>query len=242
MNAVKIAMWSGPRNISTALMRSFENRSDTFITDEPFYAHYLQQTCTDHPMREEVLKSGNPKWDEVAEYLTGDIPNGKSVWYQKHMAQHNLPGADLTWTEKLANCFLIRDPGEVILSYSKKYEITSIYQLGYPQQVLLFNHLKNKNGANVIVLDSKDILLNPKNILQKLCNEMNIPFSDKMLAWPRGRRESDGIWGQHWYGNVEKSTGFQPYQKKEEELPAKYGNIYEQCLKNYQKLFQFRIT
>ena len=241
MKPIRIAMWSGPRNISTALMRSFENRSDTFITDEPFYAHYLRQTGVEHPMREEVMKSGNPDWNKVTEYLTGAIPNGKSVWYQKHMAQHNLPDTDLGWTEKLTNCFLIRDPMEVILSYSKKYEITSIYQLGYPQQVLLFNHLKNKNEANVIVLDSKDILQNPKNLLQLLCKELDIPFSDKMFCWPPGKRDSDGVWGQHWYGNVEKSTGFQPYQKKEEELPAKYGDIYEQCLKNYQQLFQYRI-
>ena len=130
---------------------------------------------------------------------------------------------------------------EVILSYSKKYEVTSIYQLGYPQQVLLFNHLKNKNEANVIVLDSKDILQSPKNLLQLLCKELDIPFSDKMFCWPPGKRDSDGVWGQHWYGNVEKSTGFQPYQKKEEKLPAKYGDIYEQCLKNYQQLFQYRI-
>ena len=234
-------MWSGPRNISTALMRSFENRPDTFVSDEPFYAHYLQQTGIDHPMRNEVIEAGNSDWDEVSQYLTRAIPNGKSVWYQKHMAQHNLPDADLGWTEKLANCFLIRDPMEVILSYSKKYELTSIYQLGYPQQVLLFNRLKNKNEANVIVLDSKDILQNPKNLLQLLCRELDIPFSDKMLAWPKGRRESDGIWGQHWYGNVEKSTGFQPYQKKEEGLLAKYKDIYEQCLINYQQLFQYRI-
>ena len=133
---IRIAMWSGPRNISTALMRSFENRSDTFITDEPFYAHYLQQTGVYHPIREEVIKSGNPNWNEVAEYLTGAIPKGKSVWYQKHMAQHNLPCADLSWTEKLENCFLIRDPMEVILSYSEKYEITSIHQLGYPLSLI----------------------------------------------------------------------------------------------------------
>ena len=111
-------MWSGPRNISTALMRSFENREDTFVTDEPFYAHYLQHTNVDHPMRDEVIKSGNPNWAAVSDYLTNTIPDEKSVWYQKHMAQHNLPGADLEWAEKVFNCFLIRDPKEVILSYT----------------------------------------------------------------------------------------------------------------------------
>ena len=182
--SVRIALWSGPRNISTALMRAFENRGDTFVSDEPLYAHYLAKTGVNHPMREEVIQSYNANWDEVTEMLTGSIPGGFGIWYQKHMAQHNLPGADLSWTEKLTNCFLIRDPIEVILSYSKKYAITSIYQLGYPQQVLLFNHLKNKNEANIIVLDSKDILQNPKKLLQLLCKELDIPFSDKMFCWP----------------------------------------------------------
>ena len=234
-------MWSGPRNISTALMRSFENRSDTFITDEPFYAHYLQQTGTDHPMREEILKSGNPKWDDVAEYLTGAIPNGKSVWYQKHMAQHNLPGVDLDWTSRLTNCFLIRNPREVILSYSKKYEITSVCQLGFPQQFELYDKIEQDSGMSPIVIDSKDVLMNPKNMLQKLCEKLKIPFSDKMLSWSPGKRDSDGVWGQHWYGNVEKSTGFQAYQKKEEEMPKEYTEIYEECMKYYRQLFEQRI-
>jgi hypothetical protein len=234
-------MWSGPRNISTALMRSFENREDTFVTDEPFYAHYLQHTSVDHPMRGKVIMSGNPNWDEVAEHLTGAIPNGKSVWYQKHMAQHNLQGVDLEWTDKLINCFLIRHPGEVILSYSKKYEITSIYQLGFPQQSELYNKIKHDTGRSPIVIDSKNILMNPINLLNKLCQKLEIPFSDKMLSWPLGKRDSDGVWGQYWYGNVEKSTGFKAYQKKDGKIPNKYAVIYEESLKYYQQLFERRL-
>ena len=241
MNAVIIAMWSGPRNISTAMMRSFENREDTFVSDEPFYAHYLKLTGIDHPMRKEVMETGNSDWDEVSQYLTGTIPQDKSFWYQKHMAQHNLPGVELDWTSRLTNCFLIRNPGEVILSYSKKYEITSVYQLGFPQQFELYDKIEQDSGMSPIVIDSKDVLMNPKNMLQKLCEKLEVPFSDKMLSWSPGKRDSDGVWGQHWYGNVEKSTGFQTYQKKEEEMPKEYTEIYEECMKYYQQLFEQRI-
>ena len=241
MNAIIIAMWSGPRNISTAMMRSFENREDTFVSDEPFYAHYLKLTGIDHPMRKEVMETRNSDWDEVSQYLTGTIPQDKSVWYQKHMAQHNLPGVELDWTSRLTNCFLIRNPGEVILSYSKKYEITSVYQLGFPQQFELYDKIEQDSGMSPIVIDSKDVLMNPKNMLQKLCEKLEVPFSDKMLSWSPGKRDSDGVWGQHWYGNVEKSTGFQAYQKKEEEMPKEYTEIYEECMKYYQQLFEQRI-
>jgi len=241
LNAVIIAMWSGPRNISTAMMRSFENREDTFVSDEPFYAHYLKLTGIDHPMRKEVMETRNSDWDEVSQYLTGTIPQDKSVWYQKHMAQHNLPGVELDWTSRLTNCFLIRNPREVILSYSKKYEITSVYQLGFPQQFKLYDKIEQDSGMSPIVIDSKDVLMNPKNMLQKLCEKLEVPFSDKMLSWSPGKRDSDGVWGQHWYGNVEKSTGFQAYQKKEEEIPKKYTEIYEECMKYYQQLFEQRI-
>ena len=241
MNAVIIAMWSGPRNISTAMMRSFENREDTFVSDEPFYAHYLKLTGIDHPMRKEVMETRNSDWDEISQYLTGTIPQDKSVWYQKHMAQHNLPGVELDWTSRLTNCFLIRNPGEVILSYSKKYEITSVYQLGFPQQFELYDKIEQDSGMSPIVIDSKDVLMNPQNMLQKLCEKLEVPFSDKMLSWSPGKRDSDGVWGQHWYGNVEKSTGFQAYQKKEEEMPKEYTEIYEECMKYYQQLFEQRI-
>ena len=155
----RIAMWSGPRSISTALMRSFENRPDTFVIDEPFYAHYLKKTGIDHPFREEVMEAGTTDWNSVVDEITGPIPDGKTVWYQKHMAQHNLPGCDLRWAQKLTNCILIRHPRNVILSYSKKYEISSTYQLGYPQQVDLFNMML-KLGIPPLVIDAGDVLKN----------------------------------------------------------------------------------
>ena len=234
-------MWSGPRNISTALMRSFENRNDTFVSDEPFYAHFLKQTGVEHPMRDEVIKSGYSNWAEVSDYLTNTIPDGKSVWYQKHMAQHNLPGVDLEWIENVFNCFLIRDPKEVILSYTKKYKISSVYQLGLPQQLDLFTRLRKKGGVAPIVLDSKDILLDPESMLKKLCRTLRIPFTNKMLKWPKGHRDSDGIWGKHWYNTVERSTSFQTYQKKIEKIPVEYTAIYEESTEFYLQLHNHRI-
>jgi len=236
----KIAMWSGPRNISTALMRSFENRADTFVTDEPFYAYYLHKTGIDHPCRKEVMADGNTDWNSVADEITGSIPDGKTVWYQKHMAQHNLPGFDMKWVEKLTNCILIRHPRDVILSYSKKYEIKSIFQLGYPQQLKLFQMLIDL-GTPPIILDAKDVLKNPHNALQLLCQKLDIPFFIEMLNWPAGRRESDGIWGRHWYGNVEASTGFQSYFEKKGDFPSTYQDIYTACMESYQQLYSHRM-
>ena len=233
-------MWSGPRSISTALMRSFENRLDTFVTDEPFYAHYLHKTGIDHPFREEVLAYGNTDWNSVVDEITGPIPEGKEIWYQKHMAQHNLPSCDMKWVEKLQNCLLIRHPREVILSYSQKYEISSISQLGCPQQIALFNMLTDMS-ASPLVIDAGDVLKNPDQILKLLCEKLAIPFYDKMLSWPTGKRNSDGIWGRHWYSRVEASTGFHPYIEKKGDLPSKYQEIFMACMESYQQLYPHRL-
>ena len=237
---LRISMWSGPRNISTALMRSFENRPDTFVSDEPFYAHYLNETGINHPLREEVIKYGEKSWDAVVKNITGDIPNCKTVWYQKHMAQHNLPKKDLTWISKMNNILLIRHPRDVILSYKNKYEITSIAQLGYLQLNTLFNLLNNGNGSPLII-EARDLLDDPEGMLKKICNRLVIPFYQEMLTWPAGRRKSDGIWGKYWYGSVERSTGFQHYSKNPPIVPSEYEELFVNCMKYYQQLYQHRM-
>ena len=237
----RIAMWSGPRNISTALMRSFENREDCFVSDEPFYAFYLKTSGVNHPLREEVIASGEPDWNKITGYLTGTIPRNKNIWYQKHMAQHNLPGVNLDWIHSVINCLLIRDPARVVMSYAKKLEIASKEQLGFPQQMDLFEKIFKKTGKAPIILDSADILKNPRKTLQVLCEQLGIPFSEKMLAWPPGKRSTDGAWGSHWYGNVEQTTGFQPFNETAEEVPARYEKIYSECMVYYQQLYQHRI-
>ena len=236
----KIAMWSGPRSISTALMRSFENRPDTFVSDEPFYASYLHETKIEHPFHEEVIAKGNTNWNSVSNEITGPIPKGKNIWYQKHMAQHNLPGKDLKWIWKMDNILLIRHPKEVILSYIKKYELLSISQIGYSQTIEIFNMLKD-GGKSPLILDTRDILENPYGLLKGLCNRLDIPFYKEMLSWPKGKRETDGIWRKHWYGNVEKSTGFHPYTENDDSLPDKYEGLFTECMDSYQQLYQHRL-
>ena len=236
-----IAMWSGPRNISTAMMRSFENRPDTFVSDEPFYGYYLNNTDIEHPGKKEVLRSMECDWDKVVENITSFSPNGETVWYQKHMAQHNLPGVDLSWTSLVTNCFLIRDPREVIISYHKKYEMIRAELLGYPQQLELYRMLTEGDCVEPAIVDAKDILMNPKDILLKLCSAVGIPFRDDMLLWPEGPRVTDGVWAKHWYKRLEASTGFQPYSPPEEEIPHELEAIYEECLVYYDTLHRRRI-
>lgn len=240
-NPIKIAMWSGPRNISTAMMRSFENRPDTVVEDEPFYAHYLVKTGVAHPSRMEIIESQENNWDKVSQRLVGEIPNEKTVWYQKHMAQHNIDGCNLSWIKELVNCFLIRDPKEVILSFSKKFELSSSEQLGFTQQLYLFQALKNEMNQVPIVIDSKNILLNPRRTLSIMCDKIGIPFMDEMLTWPPGPRMSDGVWAKHWYQNVEASTGFTPFSEKQIQISNKYSDILNECVDAYNFLNQYSI-
>ena len=165
MNKIKkrIAMWSGPRNISTALMRSFENRSDTVVLDEPFYAHYLYATNINHPGKNEILATQKINWEEIVDNITGPVPDNKSIWYQKHMAQHNLPGNDLSWTKQMVNCFLIRKPEEVIASYNNIFAIDNEFLLGFKQQAELFKYILKNTGKISPVINSKTILKNPRN-------------------------------------------------------------------------------
>ena len=241
MSGLRIAMWSGPRNISTAMMRSFENRGDTTVLDEPFYAHYLLKTKLNHPGRDDVLNSQSHDWNKVANMCTGDIPDGKAIWYQKHMAQHNLKGNSLDWIKKVKNCLLIRNPKDVIASYGKKFPIQNESLLGYSQQIDILERVREITGENPPILDSKDILRNPKTMLSALCENIGISFKDKMLSWPIGKRETDGIWAPYWYNRVEDSTGFISLNKKEKTIDEQFISIYDKCMVYYERLFKHRI-
>ena len=236
-----IAMWSGPRNVSTAFMRSFENRSDCFVSDEPFYSYFLNETDLDHPLKDEIIKSGIIDYSQIIEYLTGPIPHSEKVWYQKHMAHHILPNDDISWIKSLNNCLLIRHPNEVMLSYLKKNEIDTVEQLGYVQQINIYNMLVHDLGTPPIVIDARNLLEKPEEMLIKICKNFQIDFNKKMLSWPSGPRGTDGIWGQHWYKQVESSTGFKPYIKNNEVIPSKYQTVYSECMKHYDFLYQNRI-
>ncbi|SON57075.1 hypothetical protein HDIA_3534 [Hartmannibacter diazotrophicus] len=208
--AVRIAMWSGPRNISTAMMRSFGARTDCHVVDEPFYALYLERTGIVHPMREEILASQKTDPDAVIADLMGPLPAGKTVFYQKHMTHHMLPGIDLAWTQRVQNAFLIRRPEDVLASYVQKREEVSLEEIGFRQQAEIFDRVADRLGKAPPVIEGNDVLKDPAKTLALLCTGVGIPFDPAMLSWEPGRRDTDGIWAPHWYHAVEASTGFGP--------------------------------
>ena len=204
---MRIAMWSGPRNLSTAMMYSFAARSDCAVIDEPFYATYLKKTGLDHPMATEILTSQSTDPNKVSSHLTGSIPAGKMHFYQKHMTQHMISGVPRDWMKEMVNVFLIRHPARVIASYAAKREHPTLDDIGFRQQAELFD-LVQSWGQAPIVIDSHDVRANPGLTLQNLCDAIGLPFEAQMLNWPKGPHPDDGIWAAHWYGAVWNSTGF----------------------------------
>ena len=234
-------MWSGPRNISTALMRSWESRSDTFVIDEPFYAHYLSVTNVNHPGRDEIVQSGETDQSVVSKGLISDIDDSCSIYFQKHMTHHMIPSVDRDWMKDVVNCFLIRNPKDMILSYTKVNSNLSMHLLGLEEQYELFEYVTKINGRAPPVVDSKDILIDPRKTLSLLCEKVGVIFSEEMLSWSKGVRDTDGIWAKYWYDNVINSTGFNTYTEKNEVIRDEYFQLYEDCLKIYEKLSKHKI-
>jgi hypothetical protein len=240
---VRIAMWSGPRNISTAMMRAWGNRADTAVIDEPFYAYYLKRTGKKHPGAAEIIAGGETDWRKiVASLRTESIPSGRRIFFQKQMTHHLLPEVDRKWIVALTNCFLIRDPREVILSYVKKNPEPVLEDLGFAQQCEIFNFVRERTGKAVPVVDARDVLENPERILRTLCDAIGVPFDVAMLSWPPGLRDSDGVWAKYWYHEVARSISFQPYQPREGNVPDRLREIYEQCRECYERLYQHRLS
>ncbi len=234
-------MWSGPRNISTAMMRAWGNRADTFVVDEPFYAFYLNATGKKHPGADEVIAHGETDWRKVVEQLTGDVSGGKRIYFQKQMTHHLLPEIDRQWIVDLTNCFLIRDPREVISSYIKKNPEPTLEDLGFVQQQKIFDFVRDKTGIVPPVVDAKDVLQNPERMLRLLCDAVGVEFDQAMLSWPPGLRETDGIWAKYWYDEVARSTSFQPYRPKNQPVPDRLREIYERCRECYERLYEHRL-
>jgi hypothetical protein len=234
-------MWSGPRNISTAMMRSWGNRSDTFVCDEPLYAYYLTQRDPGHPGADEVLAHHETDWREVVRRLTGPIPGGKPVFYQKQMAHHLLPEIDRGWLADVRNCFLIRDPREMLISLHKRMGLPTLEDTGLPQQVEIFELVRRETDSVPPVVDARDVLTDPAGMLSRLCDATGVPFEDRMLSWPEGRRETDGIWAKHWYAEVERSTGFRPYEPRSEALPDELQELHASCREYYEILHARRL-
>ena len=240
---IRIAMWSGPRNISTAMMRSFGNRPDTAVIDEPFYAAYLAATGIRHPLREESLAAQPTDWREVVRTVLGPVPGDMAFFYQKHMTHHMLPEFGREWIAACRNAFLIRAPEDVLASYAEKRSEVALEDIGFVQQAEIFESEAKRLGRAPPVIDASDVLRNPRGTLSALCGALDIPFAGEMLHWPPGRRETDGVWAPAWYDAVERSTGFAPPRPPVpfEALRDDLKLIAEAARPYYEKLQRYRL-
>ena len=239
---MRLAMWSGPRNVSTALMRAWGNRDDTLVVDEPFYAHYLVQTGLEHPGRDEVLEHHERDWRRVVESLLAPLPPGVAILYQKQMSHHLLTGMGRDWLDAMTHAFLIRDPQPMLASLVDRLGQFDLAATGLPQQVEIFEHVRRSSGMLPAVVDAADLLAAPGPVLQALCDRLGLPFSPRMLNWPPGPRATDGVWARHWYQRVERSTGFErPPMRSEMVLEGRLAELDLQCRPLYQRLYVHRI-
>ncbi len=216
-DVLRISVWSCPRTVSTALMRAFAQRSDTSCVDEPLYGYYLARTGAQHPMREQILNAQSQDWQRVVdEVLLG--PCGTPVQFVKHMAHHLVGDVDLAFAARTRNVFLLRPPREMLPSMLRDLGELHRRDIGYERQRDLFHELR-RAGMDPIVIESTDLLNDPEGTLRRLCAQLGLDFDRRMLSWPPGRHASYGVWAPFWYGNVEKSTGFQPFAPRSEEVP-----------------------
>ena len=236
---MKIACWSGPRNISTALMRAWSSRNDTFVSDEPFYGYYLKKTGFEHPMREEIINHYSTDFQEIVKNINSIIPNDKTIWYQKHMAHHIIDIKKLSWIEDFKNCILIRNPKDVINSYLKKNTLKNVQELGYPQQLSIIQLLQKKK-LPFYIIDSDDLLDNPHKELSSWCRYLNIDFDKKMLSWEKGQHKNDGIWAKHWYKNIINSNKFLKQKKVRSDEYKNFESIYNDSVHYYKKIYNMK--
>jgi len=239
--SLQLAVWSGPRNISTAMMRAWENRGDCAVVDEPLYAHYLAHTGLDHPGREAVIAAGETDWRRVTAWLTGPIPDGKAIWYQKHMTHHLLPHIERGWLDRLTHVFLIRDPREVLLSYVRSRPNVAAEDLGVLQQREIFDYIRRLTGGTPLVVDASEFLRAPEAQLRALCAALGIPFTARMLRWPPGPRASDGVWAPYWYEAVLRSSGFEPHRERPHRVSREYQKIIDTVMPPFEALYEKRL-
>lgn len=240
-DVLRVAMWSGPRNISTALMRSFENRPDCVVVDEPFYACYLKQTGLDHPGRDLVLESQSADAGDILQTMMAPLARGITVQYQKHMGHHLLPDMPTGWLKDVTSCFLLRDPRAMIASYVKTRPDIALRDLGIIQLADVFERVADHIGRPPLVIDSDDLLAAPEQMLRLLCARIGIGFTENMLAWPAGPRDTDGAWAPWWYRNVEKSTGFEKRHPFAGTLPPDLEEIAVQAMHVQDRLARYKI-
>ncbi len=238
---MKIAMWSGPRNLSTAMMYSFAARADCAVVDEPFYAAYLDRTGIDHPMRAETMASQSLDVDSIAAGLIGTNPAQKRHYYQKHMTQHMVQGIPRDWMAGVTNVFLIRHPARVVASFANKYPDVAEADIGFRQQLEIYDHILSL-GQQPVVIDSNDIRENPEVALKKLCQSIGIEWDASMLSWKKGGHSADGVWAAHWYDAVHNSDGFSSAEGPLPKLKGRLADLVESVLPAYQKLAARKLT
>jgi hypothetical protein len=238
---LRIAMWSGPRNLSTAMMRSFGNRADTFVSDEPYYGAFLKTSGAAHPMREETIAAVDCDWQSITRTISGPVPDGSPIWYQKHMWHHMVGPVGHDDFAGFTHAFLIRAPELMIASYLRKREAAAFEDFGLDRQAEFFEREADRLGAPPPVVDANDVLADPEATLTALCARLGIPFDPPMLSWPPGRRVTDGPWAPHWYQTVEASTGFRPPEPLPADLPDEARRLAERCRPYYERLAVHRI-
>ena len=229
-----VAMWSGPRNISTAMMYSFANRADCTAWDEPFYAAYLKETGLPHPMSAEILSSNENDWQKIEAKCVGT--SERKIFYQKHMTHHMLPQFDRKFILSLNNAFLIRSPQKVLASYAKKHDEVSLHAIGFVEQAEIFDYVAQQLGHAPPVVEADEHLAEPRKSLQNLCHALGIPFNEAMLTWPMGPKPCDGVWASHWYGAAWQSTGFAKPAENDIALPPALQRLSDQAMPYYEKL------
>ena len=239
---LRIAMWSGPRNLSTAMMRSFGSRSDTFVSDEPYYGAFLATSGAGHPMREAVIAAMDCDWASVARTLAGPVPDGSAIWYQKHMWHHMVGLIDHEDFAGFTHAFLIRAPERMIASYLRQREAAAFEDFALDRQSAFFEREADRLGRAPPVVDAGDVLRDPQGTLAALCDSLGIGFDPAMLHWEAGRRATDGPWAPHWYRTVEASTGFESAEEGQEELPPEALRLADRCRPYYERLAAHKLV
>lgn len=234
-------MWSGPRNLSTAMMYAFAQRSDCEIWDEPFYAAYLSATGIEHPLGDAIIAAGDIDPKTVIRKCTKPGPKNKPLFYQKHMTQHMIPEFDRAWVLEQSNVFLIRHPARVLASYSAKRDNPTLDDIGFTQQMELVDLLVNETGQTPLIVDSADIRDAPNAMLSAICEQVGIAFYAEMLTWPKGGNSKDGVWAPHWYSSVWNSTGFAGPENTLPSVTPDMQDVYQSAKHIYDRMSEMKL-